>query len=119
MHLVLSISATIGSKRNCAWVVAHLLVLVEDRNRRNIVLRTFPVLSHGLHLLQEESTFVRSLHEELSQHCRTQRIVRCSSGVLGLLIPSRGSAPLIILNVRYLGTVIPKIGIRKRNEYVI
>lgn len=76
LHLVLSISATIGSKRNCAWVVALLL-----GNRRNTVLRTFPILSRGLPLLQEESTFVRSLYEESSQHCRTQRIVRCFWGV--------------------------------------
>lgn len=72
LHLVLSISATIGSKRNCAWVVALLLGLVEHRSRRNTVLRTFPILSHGLHLLQAESTFVRSLYEESSQRCRTK-----------------------------------------------
>jgi len=81
LHLVLSISATIGSKRNCAWVVALLLELVEDRNHRNTALRTFPILSYGLHFLQEESTFVRSLYEESSQQCRTQRIVRCFLGV--------------------------------------
>jgi len=116
LHLVLSISATIGSKRNCVWVVALLLGLVEDRNRRNTVLRTFRILFHGLRLLQAESTFIRSLYEKLPQHCRTQRE---SSGAFwgfsGLLIPSRRSAPLVILKVRDLGALIPKTG----NEYVI
>jgi hypothetical protein len=119
LHLVLSISATIGSKRNCAWAVALILGLVEDRNRRNTVLRTFPVLSRGLHLLQEESTFVRSLYEESSQHCRTQRIVRCFLGVFRAIDSSCGSAPFIILKVRDLSTAIPKSGIRKHNDYVI
>lgn len=40
-------------------------------------------------------------------------------GVSGLLIPSRGSAPHIIMKVRDLGTVIPTIGIRKHNGCVI
>jgi hypothetical protein len=71
LHLVLSISATIGSKRNCVWVVALLLGLVEDRNRRNTVLCIFPILFHGVHLIQAESTFVRSLYEKSPQHCRT------------------------------------------------
>lgn len=78
IYSVLSISATIGSKRNCA--------------------------------------FVCSLHEESSQHCRTQRTVRCRLGISGVRILSVGCAPLIIVKVRSLGAVFPTTGIRKHND---
>jgi hypothetical protein len=116
LHLVLSISATIGSKRNYWWVVALLLGLVEDRNRRT---------DHFLSCLMVFICFKQN--PRLYVLCMKIRpnIVghRESSGAFWgfsrLLIPSRGSAPLIILKMRDLGTVIPKTGIRKHNEYVI